>query len=280
MANEKLIGGFAVAGVVAFIVLILIVGSFYMISAGERGVILTWGKADPIAKAEGLHFKYPIAQKVIKMNVQTQLYAVDKASAASKDLQTATTSIALNYFINPDATPELYKTIGVNYQDKIIVPAVLEVLKASTAQYTAEELITKRPEVKDKIDAGLRERLSTFGINVQAVSITDFKFSDQFESAIEGKVTAEQNALAAKNKLEQVKYEAEQRVTQATAEAEAIKIQASAIQSQGGKDYVQLKAIEKWNGQLPTMMTGSGVVPFITISTTPSSSNIQYNKTV
>jgi regulator of protease activity HflC (stomatin/prohibitin superfamily) len=263
--NTKYVG-YAIYVVIALIVLVILFGAVYTIPAGERGVLLTFQKPNNIAMGEGLHFKIPLVQSVVKMNVQTQKYTVEKAAAASKDLQTVTTDVAINYYINPDSAPEIYRNIGVNYQDKVIAPAVLEILKASTAQYTAEQLITDRPAVKDKIDVGLRDRLKEFGINVQATSITQFDFSAQFNDAIEGKVTAEQNALAAKNKLEQIKYEAQQRVTQASAEAEAIKIQAQAITQQGGKDYVQLQAISKWNGNMP-LVTGGNSLPFIDIST-------------
>jgi regulator of protease activity HflC (stomatin/prohibitin superfamily) len=250
--------------ILIILLLTVIFGSFYTIPAGYRGVLLTFQKPSDISMGEGLHFKIPVVQGVVKMNVQTQKYEVTKASAASKDLQTVTTDIAINYFINPETAPEIYRNIGVNYQDKVIAPAALEVLKASTAQFTAEELITNRPAVKDKIDTGLRDRLKEYGVNIQATSITQFDFSPEFNNAIEAKVTAEQTALAAKNKLEQIKYEAQQRITQASAEAEAIKIQASAIQAQGGKDYVQLQAINKWNGALP-QVTG-GAIPFINLN--------------
>lgn len=250
--------------IVFLIVLIALFGSFYIVPAGDRGVLLTFGKPTLIAKGEGLGFKMPLIQQVIKMDVKTQKFEVSKASAASKDLQTVTTDVAINYYINPDSVVEIYRTIGLGYQDKIMSPAVQEIVKASTAQYTAEELVTKRPEIKDKIDSGLRERLSKFGFNVQAVSITDFDFSDQFNSAIESKVTAEQNALAAKNKLAQVEYEAQQRVTQAKAEAEAIRIQAEAITRQGGANYVELQRIQKWDGRYPIVM-GSGISPIVDV---------------
>lgn len=270
--DSQKIGTYIFLGVGAVIILTLLIGTVYTIPAGERGVLLTWGKANPTAITEGFHIKIPIAQSIVKMDVKTQKYVVEKATAASKDLQTVTTDVTINYIISPNSAPEIYSTIGTNYQDKIIIPAVQEVLKSATAQYTAEELITKRPEVKDKIDIALRERLNQFNIIVQAVSITNFDFSEVFNQAIENKVTAEQNALAAKNKLEQVKYEAQQRITQAEAEAEAIKIQAQAITQQGGKDYVQLQAINKWDGKMP-LVTGGSSLPFIDIST-KSSSNV------
>jgi regulator of protease activity HflC (stomatin/prohibitin superfamily) len=258
----------ATIGFLSILGILLIVGifeSFYTVSAGERGVILTFGKPNMQSQGEGLHFKVPIIQHVIIMDVKTQKYVVEKASAASKDLQTVTTDVTINYVLNPEEVPNIYTTIGKTYQDKVITPAVLEIVKAATAQYTAEELITKRPEVKEKIDTALRERLRQFGITVQAVSITNFDFSPSFNAAIEAKVTAEQNALAAKNKLEQVKYEAQQRIEQSQGEAKAIEIQASAIKSQGGSEYVQLQAINRWNGMMPQVVTSGGALPFINI---------------
>lgn len=246
--------------VFAIILTTCIFGTFYIISAGERGILLTFGKPDMVPKTEGLHFKIPIVQSVVKMDIKTQKYTVEKASAASKDLQTVTTDVAINYYISPENTPIIYKTIGINYQDKVIAPAVQEVVKANTAQYTAEELITKRPEVKEKIDAGLRERLAEFNVIVQAISITNFDFSPEFNKAIESKVTTEQNALAAKNKLLQVEYEAQQRVAQAEGEAKAIQIQTQAISMNGGQSYLTLKWIERWNGQVSLVNGGSSIV--------------------
>lgn len=254
--------------VVVLIIFLLIMAfsSIYTVQAGERAVLLTFGKPDMIAKSEGIHFKIPLVQKAIHMDVKTMKYDA-KASSASQDLQIVSTDVAVNYHLSPDSVPTLYRDVGLNYQDKLINPAVQEVVKGTTALYTAEQLITQRPEVKDKIDIALRERLLKYNIMVDTISITNFDFSTSFNQAIEAKVTAEQNALAAKNKLAQVEYEAKQRVTQAQGEAEAIKIQATAIQSQGGKDYVQLQAISKWDGKMPQFV-GGGAVPFINIPTT------------
>lgn len=254
---------------------IILFGGWYTITAGHRGVLLTLGKPDPMPKAEGFHFKIPLIQSVVKMDVRTQKFDAAKASAASKDLQIVTTDVTLNYYIQPDSVVDIYRKIGISYQDTIINPAVQEVVKAQTAIYTAEELITLRPEVKEKMDTALKDRLREFGIYVQAVSITNFDFSAEFNKAIEAKVTAQQSALAAKNKLEQIKFEAEQRVTQAKGEAEAIAIQVNAINQKGGQSYVQLQSIARWNGQLPTVMLGQGSTPFIDISSVMSTNNTQ-----
>jgi len=237
--------------------------TFYTISAGERGVLLTFGKPDVIPKTEGIHFKIPFVQQVAIMNIKTQKYEAE-LSAASKDLQDVSTKIAINYRLIPEQTVTIYQTIGFGYADTIIQPLEQEINKAVTSQFTAEELITKREAVRAEMKKQLQEKLLPRNIVVEEVSIVNFKFSESFSKAIEEKVTAEQQALTAKNKLEQVKYEAQQRVAQATAEAEAIKIQAQAIQAQGGKDYVQLQAISKWNGIMPQFV-GSGAVPFLNI---------------
>lgn len=247
--------------IISFLLIIIIFGTFYTIPAGHKGIVLTFSKPDTQSVGEGLHFKIPIIQSVVKMDTRTTKYEAD-LTAASKDLQDVNTKIAINFHINPESVVEIYRTIGVDYADKVIYPLEQESNKAATAQFTAVELITKREQVRTEMEGILRDKLTSRGIIVETISIVDFSFSPSFSQAIEAKVTAEQNALAAKNKLEQVKYEAEQRVTQAKGEADAIAIQAQAINSQGGKDYVQLQAISKWNGVLPTVM-GETVSPFI-----------------
>lgn len=248
-------------GVVGLIVLMFILGTFTIVSAGERGVVLRLGKVNRTLEP-GLHFKLPLFESVSKLDVQTQKEQV-KASAASQDLQNVTAEVAMNYNLYPDKVSSLWTNIGEDYKERVIDPAIQEAIKASTANYTAEELVTKRETVRDEIERRLVERLSREFVNVTAVSIVDFDFSPSFNAAIEAKVTAEQNALAAKNKLEQVKFEADQRVASAKGEAEAIRIQAQAIQNQGGAEYVRLKTIEKWNGVLPQNLYGSAPIPFL-----------------
>lgn len=250
---------------VAVIILLLALNPFVMIGAGERGVVLNWGAVSDKILGEGIHWRVPLQQKVEKLDVKIQKEEV-AATSASKDLQDVQTTVALNYHLDAEKVNTLWQNVGKDYKERIIDPAIQEALKAATAEYTAEELITKRPEVKDKVKKTLFERLQREFIYVDELSIVNFSFSEAFNSAIEAKVTAEQNALAAKNKLEQVKYEADQRVAQATAEAEAIKIQAEAIQQQGGENYVNLKAVEKWNGTLPVYMMPDSSVPFINLN--------------
>jgi len=213
---------------------------------------------------QGIYFVMPFVENVHKMSIQVKAHHT-KAAAASKDLQNVTTEVTLNYSVEPEKASTLFNDVGAQYEKTIIEPAVLEAVKATTANYNAENLITERSLVKDKLQERLNARLATHGILVDAVSITDFTFSPEFTQAIELKVTATQNALAAENNLRKVQFEAEQAVAKAKGEAEAIRIQVQAIQQQGGKDYVALKAIERWDGKLPSYMLGSNTMPFITI---------------
>lgn len=239
--------------------LTFIFGSFYIVHAGERAVLLTWGEADPIPKSEGLHFKMPIKQKVVIMDIQTQKYQAELTSASS-DLQDVKTVVAINYHLVGEETPVIYTEIGLNYAEKVIYPLEQEVNKATTSQFTAEELITKREQVREKMKTLLAERLRDRGIIIEEISIIDFKFSDSFTQAIENKVTAEQNALASKNKLEQIKYEAQQNIESAKGKAEALNIEGEALRK--NPQVAQLRAIEKWDGKLP-LVTGGDAVPFI-----------------
>jgi len=253
-------------GVMGLIILILaiIFWPLTTIKAGERGIVLRFGAVNRILES-GLHLVLPIGEQIKMINVQTQKEQID-SGAASKDLQTVTAVVALNYHLIPEQVGNLWKTLGGDYKIRIIDPAIQESVKSATAKFTAEELITKRTEVKDLIKLSLTERLLKEFIIVDELSIVNFNFSKSFNEAIESKVTAEQNALTQKNKLEQIKFEAQQTIEKARAEAEAIRIQAQAINSQGGADYVALKAVEKWNGQLPIQMIPGESVPFINVN--------------
>lgn len=258
------VGKVIVHGVLSVVLFFTFIGSFELIGPGERGVILTLGKVEDRIMLEGFNFKFPFIQSVKVLDIKIQKEEVN-VSAASKDLQTVTTIIALNYHLEANNVNKLWQGVGRDYKVRIIDPAIQEAIKAITAKYTAEELITKRPLVRDDAKTILSERLNREFILVDELSIVNFDFSPSFNAAIEAKVTAEQNALAAKNKLEQVKYEKEQRITQAQGEAEAIRIQVQAITQQGGQSYVQLKAIEKWNGTVPVTMIPGASVPFINL---------------
>lgn len=250
---------------IVILVLVLLFGSLGTISAGDVGIETRLG-AVVGTKSPGLYFKLPFVESVTEMDVQTQKENVDKISAASQDLQEVTTSVAINYHLEPTKAAEIYRNIGTDYAVRVIDPAIQESVKANTANYTAEQLITQRELVRQGVIDLLSQKMAQFGIQVDAVNMTDFQFSPDFTAAIESKVTAVQNAEAAKNKLAQVQYEAEQTVATAEGQAKAIQIQAQAINSQGGTDYVQLQAIAKWDGHLPAQMIPGATVPFLNLS--------------
>jgi len=194
------------------------------------------------------------------MDIKTQKYEAD-LTAASKDLQDVKTKIAINYHIDGDSAPVIYREIGLNYAEKVIYPLEQEINKAATAQFTAEELITKRDAVREIMKNTLMEKLRTRGIIVEEISIINFEFSKSFSESIEAKVVMEQSALTAKNKLEQVKYEAEQKIAAAQGEAKAIQIRGEALKNNPG--VIELNWIEKWDGHQP--MVVGGATPLINL---------------
>ncbi|MCK9370762.1 prohibitin family protein [Candidatus Dojkabacteria bacterium] len=246
--------------IVGFVVLLIVfffTKPFVLINAGNRGVVLNWGAVSDTIMNEGFNWKTPIKQKIVELDVQTQKLETDTL-AYSKDIQTVETKLALNYHLKPEMVNKLWQEVGKDYQSRIIDPAIQESVKSATAKFTAQELIEQRPKVKDEIKAELFTRLATY-IVIDEFSIIDFSFSDEYEKAVEQKQVAQQNALKAENDLVRIKTEAEQRVAEAEAEARAIQIQAEAITQQGGKEYVNLKWVETWDGKLPSYVMGTDV---------------------
>jgi regulator of protease activity HflC (stomatin/prohibitin superfamily) len=252
----------------AIVLIILFILVFFrpwtQVGPGQRGVVLNFGAVQKSVLNEGLHPRIPVMQEIVLVDVKVQK-AETEAAAASKDLQDVTSRVALNYHIVPEKANIVYQKLGVQFKERIIDPAIQEVVKAVTANYTAEELITKRPSVSEAMRLALTERLMANNIAVDAFSIVVFSFSPVFTEAIEAKQTAEQLALKARRDLDKIKIEAEQKITAATAEAESLKLQKANI----SPDLIELrrieanmKAIEKWNGILP-QVTGSGAIPMI-----------------
>ncbi|MFC1917774.1 prohibitin family protein [Chloroflexota bacterium] len=224
-------------GSLAGVVLIfasLIFGSFTTIPAGHRGVVIRFSAVTGSILGEGLQTKLPFIDSVEKMSVQTLKYEAD-AAAASRDLQDVRTTIALNYKLDPGMAAEVYRTLGLEFIDRIAAPAIQETIKQVTAKYNAEDLILKREEVKAAITENLSIRLLERGIITEAVSITEFQFSATFTAAIEAKVGAEQAVFEAVNKLERIKVEAQQREEQEKGEANA-----RIAKAKGEAEYIRL----------------------------------------
>ena len=268
-------------GVLVGLIALVIVGfiaydGVSIVDAGHRGVLLHWSAVDTTRPplSEGLHFIVPIMDDVVQMEVRTLKY-VKSTSAASKDLQTVTTTVTVNYRPNPSYVHTLYQSVGVEYEMRVIQPTVEEVVKQVTAHYNAEELITKRPAVKADIENAISVRLQQYNIITDVISITDFQFSRLFAAAIEAKVEAEQKALKAENDLLRIEVEARQleqrargeanaNIARANGEAEAIRIINTALAM--NPYYLEWLKTTAWDGKLP-LVVGSGATPFISIPT-------------
>jgi len=249
------------------IFLIWVLNPFVIVGPGERGVVMNFGAVQKDIMGEGLHLRVPIMQKIVIMDVKVQK-GEGQGDAASKDLQQVTTNVAINYHLDPLRVGETFQTVGslAAVGDRIILPAVQESVKAATALYTAEELVSRRQEVRDKIRNLLRDRLKTNGVIVDEFSIVNFAFSREFSNAIEAKTTAEQLKLKAERDLDRIRIEAEQKISSAKAEAEALRLQKEIVTENLIKlrqIEMQQKAIDKWDGKLP-QVTG-GAMPFIDI---------------
>jgi len=274
--------GKAKAVIVGIVVLIIIgvvaSASAQIVDSGHRGVLLHWSAVDVASPPleEGLHFVIPFQDTIVNMEVRTMKF-VKSTSSASKDLQTVSTEVTVNYNPDPNTVNTLYKEVGLQYESRVIQPAVEEVVKQVTANYNAEELITKRPQVKSDIEIEITKRLDVYNIDTQVISITDFQFSVLFSQAIESKVEAEQKAQKAENDLLRIEVEARQieqqakgiaaaNVAQASGEAEAIRVINEALSA--NPFYLEWLKTQAWDGRLP-LVVGEGGTPFIQIPVEP-----------
>jgi regulator of protease activity HflC (stomatin/prohibitin superfamily) len=272
--------GFIIAGVILLIIVILAFSSVVIISSGTVGVVSVMGAVSDNAMQPGFHVKAPFFMSVTKINTQTQKIEVP-STAASRDLQTITIAVDVNYHVDPMGAAPLFKNVGMTYETKIISPAIQESLKSVTARFTAEELITQRQSVSAAIKDELAAKVGTYYIITDEFNITNLDFSSEFNAAIEAKQTAQQNALRAEQELSKVKIEAQQQVEQAKAKADATKATADAeayatkaraeaeafaieiIQkqlSQSADSYLAYQRTEKWDGRLPLVQGESSPI--------------------
>jgi prohibitin 2 len=238
------------------------------VDAGNLGVVTKWGEIQDVALQEGIHFRTPVKTQII--NISTRVHKMEaSASASSKDLQVVSTKIALNYRIDAARVVEVFRNIGTRLvvEGTIIDPALQESLKKATAQYTAEELITKRQEVKETLGQSISQTLAKSDVLVTELSITDFQFDAQYQQAVESKQVAEQRALTAKNDLARIKVEAEQAEAAARGTANAMLARAEAeakaqelLRTTISPEIVYLRAVEKWDGQQPTIVGDGGAI--------------------
>ena len=245
--------------VIVIVAVIVGLNSFVVVDAGHTGVVVTMGKVNEGVLQEGGHAKLALVQSVEKSDNRTKKLEVN-TEAFSKDLQSVKTVLAINYRVDTSKSYSIYKNIGSDYENVLVVPAVNEVLKAITATYTAEQSVTNRALISDGLVKGLNEKLNNIGLYVTDVNIIDFDFSEAFITAIEEKQVAQQKLLKAET-------EKQTKIKNAEADAEAKKIKAKGDAEANNKindsltdKVIQNKKIEKWNGELPKVQGDGGTI--------------------
>ncbi len=269
-ANPSKMKKFIPAIVIVVLVALVALGSFVIVPAGHTGVIVTLGKVNENVLQEGFHFKIPFVQDVINISNKIQKEEV-AADAVSKDLQQISSSIAVNFRVGLSSSAQIYKNVGDRYSEIILLPAVQESMKAISAKYTAEELITQRSQIAGEIKETLDGKVKGYGIVVEDFNIVNFTFSDEFNAAIEAKQVAEQNLIKTQTEQEQAlviaNAEAQKKVIAADAEAKAILAEANAnaeanrvIAESIGEKLLEYLKIEKWDGELPLVQGADGTI--------------------
>lgn len=246
MNEDKKALGCGVVMLLVILVIILFLGGFRTIKSGQVGIKTRFGKVIDTQMNEGVNFKLPFIEKIVKMNIQVQKIELDTTSA-SKDLQDVNMKLAVNYRVNGKRATSLYKNVGTKYEEVILQPAIQESIKAITSNYTAEELITNRSEVSVKCMEMLQTKVEKYGLSIDNFNITNFSFSEEFNKAIEEKQVAEQKVLTAKQELEKEKIEAEKKIVKAEAEKQANELKQASLTD----NLIKEKFIDKWNGELP-----------------------------
>lgn len=257
--------------------------SIRTVQPGFVGVLVRLGASQDEPLVEGLHFVVPFITSVYSIDTRI-MRSEARGEAASKDLQTVSGTLVINYHLEKVKVVQLYRQIGIQYEEVVIGPSVQEVFKAAAAEYTAESLITQRQKVSEQIKTLLGTRLEPYGITVDQVNIANFDFSKEFNAAIEAKVTAEQKALQAEKELERYKFEAKQVEEKAKGDAAAVveKAKAEAESLRMKRDTVTpellvLNFLEKWDGKLPTTMFGTPPIPVFDTTSKISAMNQALN---
>ena len=248
-------------GAIAFTVVVLVLMTNTIIGAGERGVRVTLGHVNPHSLTEGVYFKIPIIQQIVKYDIKTQKANI-ATNVYTKDIQQAKITYVLNYNLKSSYAPEMYKTVGKEYKETVLMPIVEGVLKDVIGKWIANDLISNREEATRNVLENLKKELNNRGIEVTSFNMTTIQYAPEFEKAVEDKVKAQQKALEAKNKTVQVEEEAKQKLLSAEAEAKSMSIRANALTK--NKALVQYEAVKKWDGKLPTYLMGNSV-PFVNI---------------
>jgi regulator of protease activity HflC (stomatin/prohibitin superfamily) len=252
------------------VVFILLWGTFVIIPAGHRGVVLLWGSVEKRVMGEGLNFKIPLAERVIKVDVRVQPHPFREIDAASKEYQSVKLTGMMNFHIDPAYVNELYQKVGSDFAAKVIDPAFNDFIKEVVPTYTIQEILPKREEIRKTAKFKLGDNLARYHILVDDIYLSNIGFSPEYERAIEAKQVAQQQVETQKQVLAQRGIEAQQKVATAKGEAESTLIvaqgqaKANEILARSISPLlVQYKSIERWNGTLPQV--AGGAVPFINL---------------
>lgn len=265
-SNKGEIGLYIAIGVIALIIIIFL-ASITTVPTGYVGVKTRFGKVQNDVIQEGLNFKQPFVEKIVKIDCKTKKIETTSESS-TKDMQTVQATVVVNYNVNKETANTLYKEVGKNYESIIINPAILESIKSSMAQYTAEELITKRAEVSNKIQETLSQKITRRGFNITEFNLTNIDFSDEYDKAIEAKAVKQQEVVTAKAELEKAQVDNKKKIENAKAEAEVMRQQNKTTTDktlQLKKLEVQEQLIKKWDGKLPSTTLGNNI-PMLNIA--------------
>ena len=249
-----------IIGVVGVLIIITIFASITTVGTGEVGIKTRFGKVQDEMIQEGINLKVPFIERIIKIDCKTKKIE-EEAESSTKDMQDVTAKIAVNYNVNKETANILYREIGKKYEEIIIEPAMQESIKSAMAQFTSEELITKRSDVSNKIQEILTEKISDKGFNITGFNIINLNFSDEYNEAIEQKAVKKQEVETAKAELEKQQIENERKIENAKAEAEVMRQQNLEIT----ENTLRLKMLEKWNGQLPTTVLKEDILSLFNI---------------
>ena len=241
--------------VIVLAVIILGFSSFAIVSPGHTGVVVTLGKVSDKVLEEGIHFKLPFVSSVEQIDNRVLKTEVE-SNAASKDLQTISSKVSINYRVNKASSAEIYKNVGSDFTNVIVNPAIQECVKSIAAKYTAEQLITNRAVVSTEMEESISQKINPYGLSIEVFNIVNFDFSEEFNKAIEAKQTAQQAALKAEQDLARIKVEAEQTVEKAKAEAEAYKLKNEQITDK----VIMMEFSDKWDGELPKVASDAGAL--------------------
>lgn len=243
--------------IVTFIVPVLLfsfLSTFVRVGTGEIAVMTRFGRVTGQEFSEGFHFKNPL-DTANKYDVKVQKIETDVA-AASKDLQDVNAKVVINYQLEAGKVNEVHQNVGINYQEKVVDPAIQEVFKASSAKFDATQLITDRAGVKAEAYELLKSRLEPYGIFIRDLSITNFGFSREFTKAIEAKQVAQQEAEQAKFNAQRAEQDAQAAINRAKGEAESQRLQQRTLSD----EVLQKLFLDKWNGEMPKVVGGEGLL--------------------